>query len=97
MANERESKLEARCGTKVKALGGRFIKLVGLTGIPDRLILLPFGVICFVEFKTSAGVLSSAQIAWHNAIVALGFKCYTIRSVEEFDNLLTQLTGVYNA
>lgn len=37
----------------VKALGGWCLKLVcpGFTGMPDRLILLPGGSICFVELK----------------------------------------------
>lgn len=37
----------------VKALGGWCLKLVcpGFTGMPDRLILLPGGRLCFVELK----------------------------------------------
>lgn len=57
--------------------GGQAIKLTGYTGIPDRLLLLPGGVIAFVETKRpKGGVLAKVQSLWHKRLRAMGFKVF---------------------
>lgn len=48
-----EKKVEQHLRDSVRALGGWCLKLVcpGFTGMPDRLILIPGGVMCFAETK----------------------------------------------
>ena len=59
----RESELEARLVRWVRALGGVAYKFVspGNAGVPDRLVVLPGGLIRFVELKTDTGRLGPMQ------------------------------------
>ena len=47
----------------VKALGGIAFKFVspGNAGVPDRMVILPGGIILFAELKATRGVLSKIQ------------------------------------
>jgi hypothetical protein len=47
----RESAIERDYCARVRREGGMAIKLVAHIGLPDRLIVLPGGVIYMVEFK----------------------------------------------
>ena len=57
----RESDIERRLVQGVKKLGGRAYKFVspGNVGVPDRLVVLPGGIVLFVEVKAPDGRLSS--------------------------------------
>lgn len=94
----RERDLEARCGKRVKRCGGQFVKLIGTTGLPDRMILLPGGRIFFVEFKTPIGRLSKMQKWWLRQLHKLEFNVFVVRSEDHFIELLdlvrTVPTGV---
>lgn len=48
-----ESNLERRCRLETERRGGRLLKFVspGNKGVPDRLLLMPFGFLAFIEFK----------------------------------------------
>lgn len=71
------------------AHGGECIKLTGNKGIPDRLVLLPYGRIFFIELKKpSGGVFSEAQDWWHSKIRKLGSVCYQAKSKEEVEEIL---------
>ncbi len=64
----KEAPVEKHLTTVVKALGGRAVKLnpLGWVGIPDRLVILPHGVVIFVELKRpKGGVVSAKQGAWY--------------------------------
>ena len=52
----RESTIEARLAREVRKLGGLCYKFTspGAPGVPDRIIILPGGLVVFVELKTSA-------------------------------------------
>ena len=82
----REASVEFWVGALAEELGGKAFKLEGYTGIPDRLVLLPGGIIFFVETKTVGGRLSPAQRIRHKFLRALGFDVfvpYTRQSVEK--------------
>ena len=88
-----EKKLEDRSVDKVEAVGGLAQKLVllGLRGWPDRTILLPGGIIFFVEFKRERkGVVSAQQSKWAKLLIKLGFTIYTIDTDEDFDRALAE-------
>lgn len=59
----KESELEARFVRGVKSLGGAAYKFVspGNVGVPDRLVILPGGIVAFVELKAEGGRLSPMQ------------------------------------
>lgn len=61
----RENIVEKELRLAVEAAGGLCYKWVspGNNGVPDRIVVFPMGVICFVELKAKAGKLSPVQKA----------------------------------
>lgn len=53
MQNIREVKVEKKLRQAAEASGGRAYKFIspGVLGVPDRIVVLPGGVVCFVEVK----------------------------------------------
>lgn len=67
------------------AAGGVARKLLtpGVRGAPDRLVLLPGGVVRFVECKGRGGRLSASQCREHARLRALGCEVWVVWTVEE--------------
>ena len=78
--NVRESQLEYLFVKAVRgALGGTVIKLAPtMKGVPDRLVILPGGLMYLVELKTEVGRPSPAQRVWHENVKKLGVTVYTL-------------------
>lgn len=85
----RESSIEQYLVKEVKKRNGLCIKLLGLVGIPDRMVLLPTRIIIFIETKTIKGKLSPLQKWWVKNIKALGFAHLVIKSKNEIDDLFS--------
>jgi len=53
----RERDLERYTTTVIKSNGGLALKFIspGYAGVPDRLVLMPGGKMCFVELKAPGG------------------------------------------
>jgi hypothetical protein len=89
----RENSVEEELVRRVRALGGRCEKMSmkGRRGFFDRLVVLPGGVIWFVECKKPVGgVLSPHQISLHAAYKALGVdRVAIIKNSEDIDRLLS--------
>lgn len=87
---ESEKVLEKYLVSEVKKLGGWAVKLLSglVTGLPDRLILLPGGVVAFVEVKTTGKKLSAIQFVRHNQLGALGFRVEVLDSKEGINNFI---------
>ena len=66
----REKDIEKKLSLMVKKAGGIAVKFVSpsFDGMPDRLVLLPDGVIAFVELKAPGK--PRARSSWH------GTACY---------------------
>jgi hypothetical protein len=72
-----EKEIEKKLRKAVEAAGGKCVKWVspGWAGVPDRLVLLPGGLIVFVETKRpKGGQLSKLQEKWAMWLHDLGFK-----------------------
>lgn len=81
----------------VEELGGECIKLTGIAGLPDRMVLLPGGRIIFVEMKREGFTPRPIQKHWLRKLRALGFKagwCDSYESVERLISLCQQGYGV---
>ena len=80
----RENEIEAKLVAAVKAVGGVCWKFTspGIAGVPDRIVLMPFGRIGFVEVKTPGEKPRSLQRLRIKTLRRLGFKrlCWTARS-----------------
>lgn len=57
-------------------------------GWPDLTLVLPNGVVLFVELKTETGVLSALQTRMINKIKQNKGKVHVIRTVEALDDLI---------
>lgn len=69
-----ENRLEEKFYDAVrKTLKGRAFKLAPIVkGTPDRMVLLPGGIIELVELKKDDGVVSPMQKLWHHRAALLG-------------------------
>ena len=90
MVIESEKVLEKYLVSEVKSLGGWAVKLLSglVTGLPDRLILLPGGVVAFVELKTTGKKATPRQLIVHRRLMALGFRVEVLDSKEGINNFI---------
>lgn len=93
-----EKEIEEKVRKTVKSYGGLCLKWVcpGWAGVPDRIILLPGGVVLFVETKRPrGGVLSARQKWWCDKLTDLGFNyrvVWDVRDVAVLDATIYALT-----
>jgi streptogramin lyase len=82
-----ERDIERYLVRRVTQLGGVAYKFVspGRVGVADRIVLLPGGVVWFVELKTATGRLSPLQKVFAADMRRLGANYIVIRSKEEVD------------
>jgi hypothetical protein len=83
-----EKQIEQRLCSKVKALGGLAIKLTTMSGLPDRLVLLPGSVTVFIELKAPGRKLTAQQLKRKGQLEKLGFSVYRVDSYEKIDEVL---------
>lgn len=83
---ETEAQIERQLRNRVKAIGGVAIKLLpSIAGIPDRMVMLPGGMIRFVELKTKRGRVRPVQKVWFDKFAELGHPVTVLRSIAEVD------------
>ena len=87
---ESEKLLEKKLKDGVESLGGWCIKLLSthLTGLPDRICLLPGGVLFFAEIKTTKKKAKKIQILVHHKIRKLGFDVHLIDTSVQINQIL---------
>jgi len=74
---------------------GFCIKLVTLhiSGLPDRMCLMPQGIIFFVETKTTGDEARPLQLWMHAKLRKLGFKVYILDSKEIMEQIKLEYAG----
>ena len=89
----REASIEKRLKNEVEKIGGKALKFVspGVTGIPDRIVLLPGGKIIFIELKAPGKKLSPIQEYRAKELRALGFDVRCIDSVELIKEFINEI------
>ena len=90
---ESEKVLEAELRERCKALGWMCIKLTSQyqRGLPDRLILMPGGRVCFAEIKTTGKKPTALQKITHERLRALGYRVEVVDTTESLDKLIVDL------
>lgn len=92
----REKTVESALRKAVEDEGGLCLKWVcpGHTGVPDRIILFPYGVIAFVELKRPGAKVKAGGLQewWREKLAGLGFSCCEISTVEQAAQLAYQLS-----
>ena len=89
-----EKHIEAYLVKRVKALGGVAYKWRGHGGAADRIVVLPGGVVWFVEVKTIGGRLSPLQKLFAADMARLGQQYACVWSKEDVDKWLSDLTKI---
>lgn len=92
----REKSIEAKLVKAVKAKGGLALKFVspGMDGMPDRLVLMPNGVMCFVELKADPKKKPRAlQLLRHKQLRELGYKVFVVDVTEKINDVLLLMGG----
>lgn len=81
------------CQQVKKKLGGMALKFVspGLSGVPDRLVLMPGGKITFVETKAPSKKLRALQEYVCGMIAALGFEVRMIDTKPGVDAFILEM------
>jgi len=91
----REKILERKLTAAVKAAGGIAPKFTSpsFDGMPDRVVLLPWGRIGFVEVKRRGEKPRPLQEARHGMLKRLGFKVYVLDRPEQIKQILEEIAN----
>ena len=91
--NQSEKFIELSLVRAIKAAGGICPKYMapGTSGMPDRIVLMPNGQMCFVELKAPGKKPRPLQERLHERLRALGFDVYVIDSTEQIKEMITWL------
>ena len=89
----REKTVEAKLVAAVKGMGGLAPKFTspGYDGMPDRLVLLPNGILAFVELKAPGKKLRPLQVRRKAQLEGLGFSVYCIDRPEQIGGVLSEI------
>ena len=89
MRSNSEKYIEKKFCERIKGMGGFPIKLLStITGLPDRLCLLPGGCLFFAELKSTKKQAEERQKLIHRQLRALGFRVYVIDNLDEANRVL---------
>ena len=95
MTNPLEKEIEKKLRTKVEALGGRCLKWTcpGWGGVPDRIVIMPGGLVTFVELKAPGGRLRAIQKWQHERIRKRGCEVRVIWNRMQVDEWMQERGG----
>ena len=88
-----EKEIERYLATRIAALGGKAYKWVSPAhiGVADRIVVLPGGVVWFVEVKAAKGRLSPLQKLFAADMARLGQQYACVWSKEDVDKWMLDL------
>ena len=91
----KEKIIETKLSKAVKAIGGLCLKFVspGYDGVPDRLILIAYGKVAFVEVKAPGKKPRPLQVARINKIKSLGFKVYVLDDEKQIGGIINDISS----
>ena len=88
----REKQIENYLLKHIEQMGGLALKFnsASMAGIPDRLCLLPNGILFFAEIKSTGQKARPLQKFVHKKLSNLGFNVYVIDSKEQVKEVLSK-------
>lgn len=88
-----EQKIERRLKKEIELIGGKALKFVspGVSGVPDRIVLLPGGKVIFIELKAPGKNLSPIQAFRRKEFNKLGFDTRVIDSIESVISFIKEV------
>ena len=89
----REKTIEDKLKKAVKEKGGLCLKFVspGFDGVPDRIILMPGGIMAFAELKAPGKKLRPLQERRKRQLESLGFLVFCIDNTECIGGVLDEI------
>ena len=89
-SNESEKTLEARLVREIEARGGMALKYTSQyhRGIPDRIILMPYGRIYFVELKSTGKRPTKLQMHAMRQLQERGFIAWVVDDTQKLEQFL---------
>lgn len=93
-----EKQIEEWMRKEIEKMGGKFFKFVspGNDGVPDRIAILPGGLICFVELKRDGKELRPLQEYVCGQLKELGCNVLKVRGIEEANRAIMWMKGKVN-
>lgn len=90
-----EKSVEKYLTKQVKKCGGLCLKFISpsMSGVPDRLILMPGARIFFAETKAKGRKPRPLQTAVHNILNRLGFRVFVVDCKEDIEKAIREMTG----
>ena len=94
----REKLIEEYFVREVKKVGGLALKVnsTSMKGLPDRMVLLPNGVLFFAEMKATGKTARALQNFVHKKLRGLGFAVYVLYIKQKGKEVLLKY-GVYTS
>lgn len=88
-----EKSVEQKFTKAVKDKGGLALKFVSpnFNGVPDRLVLMPFGKMAFVELKAPKKKMRALQIKRKRQLESLGFFVYCVDDVRMIGDVIDEI------
>lgn len=86
-----ESSIEQKCRKLAEREKCILLKIQGVKGFMDRILLAPTGLVAFLEFKRPSGTISALQIYYLDKLRRMGHKTGVVYSVEQFQVILQDL------
>ena len=88
-----EKQIEQALVRAVRNSGGIALKFVspGFDGMPDRIVLLPHGLMAFVEVKAPGKKPRALQVSRHGLLQRLGFKVYVLDDMNQIGGILDDI------
>ena len=89
----RERDIEKRLVREIRAMGGEAFKWVspGNDGVPDRIVMLPGGIVVFVELKADRGRLAGVQRVQIRRIQRWGQEVVVVQGMDELDQFIERM------
>lgn len=89
----REKQIEQQLVKQAKKKGGIALKFVspGFDGMPDRLVLMPYGKMAFVEVKAPNKKPRPLQMSRHRLLERLGFRVYVLDDEKQIGGILDDI------
>lgn len=93
MVVDSEKVIEQKLREGVEARGGIALKFTSQfhRGIPDRIVLLPYKTICFVELKSTGEHPNRLQQIAMMRLSNLGFRSFVIDSLPELEEFFRKM------
>lgn len=90
-----EKDIEAWLNKQIEKMGGIAYKFVspGNPGVPDRIYILPDGVIWFVELKQQSGRVANLQKWQRKRLLKMGCNYRLVRGMDDAKVFVQQLKG----